>query len=433
MAVSQLPIQYLLSLKSISPLSYALGTSHEHVNRYHRTLGRIIYALLLVHILLYNAYFFMAGVWAQRVFEPVVLFGVVASVGMHAINATAARAIRDWSYRVFFVVHVATAVALPPLIWFHAPPLRLYLAEALALFVADLAVRKTGTVVAPATIDAVPGTNLVRVTASMPVKKLAEYGRHPGSHVYLSIPRSARTTAASRALIFDFLYNPFTVADVDEEGGMMRLVARHRGGPATRFLAQVASQAQAPDRPPLVDAISLGIEGPYGAAGKHLGDLVALASQGRVLLVAGGIGATFTLPLYRALARDGPAGEGTRVRFVWAVRHARDASWAAETSVAETSLLHDPGVRIFVTGDRSAAAHIGADEEEGVEMLRLGQGEKRPDWEAIVDEVFRLGLEEPVAVLVCGPKRLTRDVRRRVRPWAARGRRIWWHDEHFEW
>jgi hypothetical protein len=56
---------------------------------------------------------------------------------------------------------------------------------------------------------------------------------------------------------------------------------------------------------------------------------------------------------------------------------------------------------------------------------------KRPDWARLVDDVFRLGGEERVAVLVCGPHGMARDVRAEVDRWVARGRAVLWHDETF--
>ncbi len=56
-AVSQFPIQYLLALKSLNPFAFVFQSSHEQVNRWHRVLGRLIYALLCMHAMLYLNYF----------------------------------------------------------------------------------------------------------------------------------------------------------------------------------------------------------------------------------------------------------------------------------------------------------------------------------------------------------------------------------------
>ena len=72
---------------------------------------------------------------------------------------------------------------------------------------------------------------------------------------------------------------------------------------------------------------------------------------------------------------------------------------------------------------------------EGLDVLAglLSGGMERPDLGKIVDEVFRAGNEERVAVLVCGPARMARELRKHVGKWVGRGREVWFHDESFGW
>jgi hypothetical protein len=58
---------------------------------------------------------------------------------------------------------------------------------------------------------------------------------------------------------------------------------------------------------------------------------------------------------------------------------------------------------------------------------------KRPELGKIIDTTFRKGTEETVAVLVCGPAEMSREIKARVRPWVMKGRSVWWHDESFGW
>lgn len=57
----------------------------------------------------------------------------------------------------------------------------------------------------------------------------------------------------------------------------------------------------------------------------------------------------------------------------------------------------------------------------------------RPDLRAIVDRTFRHGDHERVAVLVCGPAGMAKELRAHVDTWVTRGRDVWWHDEAFGW
>lgn len=552
-AASQLPILYALSLKAVNPFSIVLRTSHERLNRWHRVLGRIVYLLLCLHAALYLRYFIGVGIFPSRLFNAVVLFGVMAFMLLTLLFVTAALSfIRDRiSFRLFFLPHLAAAFALPVLLYLHATPGRPFLAEALALFVFDLAARKLGrSATCRARVERIPGTDLLKISARAPAalgsaRWLDQFRDSPGAHVYLSIPAAARPSANPAApqdfLLFELLYNPFTVAGIDERRGEVLLVARHRGGPVTRQLARFAAEyekvtnsaAANHDKHQHEDAdydgeweqdneaaaddgasgkFPLTLEGPYGAA-KYFPALSNAADFDRVLLVAGGVGATFALPLYRHLvadieaagghlggggadgggssgggegARDVPtmAKSGPKVELVWAVRTAGEATWAmmswddgSRTAAAGASgayrskkaagkavaggspspgksLMDDENVRIYLTGDilsggggvgvgstpnpASGAARTGGDAAvEMSSMFRRGgkytarHNRRRPDLQKIVDDAFRHGSEERVAVLVCGPPHMAAELRRHVGVWVAKGRSVFWHDESF--
>ncbi|KAG5928777.1 hypothetical protein E4U42_008032 [Claviceps africana] len=445
-AVSQLPIQYLLALKSLNPFAWAFESSHEHINRYHRVLGRIIYGLVLLHLILYNAYFLYAGIWLQRILDSVVFCGMVASLGLHGIMATAIRVARQLSYRLFFIMHVAVAVLMPVLLFFHASSARLYIVEAVVVFVVDLAVRRITTIHAPSTLETVPGTTLVKVTSSIPAHRVASFRATPGSHIYLSIPPSSRTATipSSKSSVVDLLFNPFTVAAVDEQRGTIDLVARVRRGPMTKILSDFssASASAAATSAHLTEARKtiLGILGPYGTMTAQFNHLLQWGPN-RVLLVSGGVGATFTLPIYHALQSELPSA---KLQLIWAVRTASDATWAVRQPPTGNGIVDDPNIHIFLTGDIVASDGRRTASGDDIELSQFprmngrstsnhDRNRKRPDIQKIVDDTFRHSLGESVAVLVCGPADMTREVRHRVGAWARKGRRLWWHNETFGW
>ncbi|KAK0725397.1 ferric reductase like transmembrane component [Lasiosphaeris hirsuta] len=455
-AASQYPIQYLLALKSLNPYAFVFRSSHEHINRYHRVLGRVITLLLVLHWAFYMNFFAQNGLLPRRMSDPVVRAGVVSFLSLNILNTTALRPMRKFSYRLFFIVHLVVAFVMPVLLSFHAKPARKFMAEALVVFIADLASRKFDTVTAHASLESIPGTSLVKITASVPHPKINRFRTQPGSHIYLSIPagvrRSANVASISH-LLFEFLFNPFTVAAVDEENGDLTFVARHRSGPMTTALARLAGGTKLPDAAPTTSSstndpqekIPIYIEGPYGVAAGF--PQFSGGDFDRVLLVAGGIGATFTVPLYRSIIRENPTA---RVQMVWAVRGAGDATWAVtgRDDSQEAGILNDENVHIFLTGDVAApAANTGSTSgsrngEEEVEMSSLQRdrrrnkftaqhNRKRPDLKKIVDDVFKHGSEERVAVLVCGPAGMARELRAHVGVWVGKGRTAWWHNEGF--
>lgn len=478
-AASQFPIQYLLALKSLNPFAYVFRSSHERVNRWHRVLGRVIYVILCLHATFYLNYFIQVGILRHRLFAPIVAFGVTAFTGMSVLNATALATIRQYSYRLFFITHIAMVFLIPVVLLFHARPARTFMAEALVVFIADLVSRKVDTVTSQATLESIPGTGLVKISASIPYSKINRFRDHPGSHIYLSIPSVSRESSnltSTSYLLFEFLFNPFTIASIDDETGDLTIVARHRGGPLTSALARFAAAGSPPTFPSSKDEggkVPLSIEGPYGAA-QHFPNLTG-GDFDRVLLVAGGVGATFVLPLYRSLVGDS-VNSSTKVEMVWAVRGAGDATWAVTSQppsagerdgVGAKGILDDENVHIFLTGSilesgggggvptasrsrgsRAGGAsqhqHLPSGEGGGVEMsalrrdrrgVRYGESRnrKRPDLRKVVDDVFRHGNDERVAVLVCGPEEMARELRECVGTWVMKGRVVWWHNESFGW
>lgn len=428
-ALSQFPMQYLLALKSINPIAFAFGSSHEQVNRWHRVLGWVIYSLLFVHACLYLNFYVQEGILAERLVRLIPALGVAGFIGMSLMNTTALRVIRHYSYRIFFITHLTVAMLLPPAIFFHSHHGgRQYVVEALLVFLVDLVKRKFDTITGPATFELIPGTSLIKIMANIPSQKLHRFRKYHGMHVYLNIPAAARRNASAAFLLFEFAFNPFTIASVDEESGDLTLVARRQKGPMTRSLAQFADAGLAGTK------IPLSIEGPYGCA-TGFPNLAGPEFQ-RVLLVAGGVGATFILPLYRLIINENPVA---RVQMVWAVRGAGDATWPVLGTTG--SILDDDNIHLFLTGNPFAETRVVAsssNEDEGVELTSsvhtdLEHSRKRPDLQRIVDDLFRQGVEDRVAVLVCGPEAMARELRSYVGVWVKKGRNVWWHNESFAW
>ncbi|RYP08680.1 hypothetical protein DL765_008703 [Monosporascus sp. GIB2] len=434
-AVSQLPVQYVLALKKFNPVALIFRSSHEEVNRWHRVLGRVIYCLMCLHAAFYLNYYYQTGILRRRIVDIVPALGLTAFIGMVLLNTTALSLIRRYSYRIFFVTHLIVALALPPVIFFHHRSSAFYVVEALALFIIDLTLRKMDTFTTDASLVLIPGSNLIKIVAPVPPQKISRFRESPGTHVYLSIPAPSRPSpsAVSAAnYIFEFMFNPFTIASVDEHSTDLTLIARCRDGPMTQTLARLANGSTTGMKVPL------SIEGPYGCAARFPN----FAGPGfdQILLVAGGVGASFVLPIYRSLLGENP---GAGVTMIWVVRSASDATWPA--SDASQSILKDDKVQLYLTGDilesTSGTGTLSGGATE-LEMAHLSQRRpeyspdrncRRPDLRKIVDDVFKHGVEERVAVMVCGPEGMAHELRRHVGTWVRKGRKVWWHNEGFSW
>lgn len=432
-AASQFPIHYMLSMKNIySPLAFVLQSSHEVLNPWHRLSGRIIYFLLLNHACWYLNFFVQANILYARLTASVVIIGIVAFASLTIIVTSSLATVRNWSYRVFFLLHLIIGVSILPLLFFHAPELRWYVVIALLLFVLDIISRKLDTVTGYAKITKVPHTKLVQLKVLLPASKLERFKAAPGQHVYLSIPPQSLPPNKSSPSIHDALYNPFTVAAVSATD--ITLVLRSLQGPTTQALDSLANLSKA--KPPI------NIEGPYGSCRKfpHFA-----SKYDRVLLVAGGVGATYILPIYYDIRNqlESETKSPDHVQLVWSMRSAAEASWAMDIPDLPLSLGDDENAKIYVTRSESDGRHhegeqeptdgsIELDELQPIEEpIRPNGGRERPDFQKIVDEVFKHGNGDKVAVLVCGPSQMARELRKHVGKWVEKGRDVFWHDESF--
>lgn len=385
--------------------------------------------------MLYLNFFIQKGLLFEKLTgSRAVQTGIIGIISMDVLAITAWKIIRTYSYRIFFITHLTVALLIPPLIWFHAHSAKVFVAEAILVFLVDIVSRKLDTVTSTASFETIPGTSLVKVTTNVPTHKIGRFQKQPGSHVYMQIPGQSRLSQdpyTKEYLVHEFLFNPFTVAAVDDESGDLTFVARHLNGPTTATLKQLAQQTSSQD----TRQILLAIEGPYGVNAHNFPQLVS-GEYDRVLLVSGGVGATFTVPLFRALVSENPAA---KVQLVWSVRSPGDAAWVKADRNGKPISEHE-GVQLFVTGPKAVGnGTTDADGGEGVELSTIQEGQElkypagRPDLKKIVDEVFRYGQEERVAVLFCGPSKMGRELRANVGVWAKKGREVFWHSETFEW
>jgi ferredoxin-NADP reductase len=185
------------------------------------------------------------------------------------------------------------------------------------------------------------------------------------------------------------------------------------------------------------------------------------ANFSRILCIAGGIGATYIIPLWRSLVLlPAPAQER---RLVWAVRSAAETAWALPALAADKDARaagQDAEVEAFDLDEMEMyvtrrAGPTRDDDGGDVELSDLGRQERatvtggsqsavtpqsvgfvvhrgiRPSLRGIVDEVFAGGNDGRVAIFVCGPAGMGRVVRKEAGRWVRKGRDVFLHVEEF--
>ena len=441
-AASQLPIQYMMAIKSpLSPAQLATGLSWENLNDYHRLFGRIVHLLIVCHAVLYMNFFAQAGLLRKRLGDTDVRLGILAFFMINIIAIMSVPPIRKKEYHMkFFRSHVVQSGLVTLVLFFHVPYIRKYIVQAFILYMFNGITRSkatSGEILS--TVGTLEGTAvssaLLKLRIPAPVVAGAPLRWIPGQHVY--IKRGIAPTTPR---------NPFTIVslplDEGHDGGVphIDLVIRNRGGPGTSWLEAKHHQIKGEDRMEHVM-----VEGPYGEAREYMPPLLKSDERaGKILLVAGGIGATYTLSIYLALlkARKSTAG----VSFVWFVRSLHDAGWGVKfLETAEVEM----DVRIYLTRESDKEqlakdkAEIG-DLKAGIRILNYG---KRPSMKDIVDRAFAPAVTvagamlttgtkgkdfTPMTVLACGPPGMSSSVRKEVGKHVMEyGREVMMYEETF--
>ena len=442
---SQLPFHYLLSLKSPwSPLLLLTGYSEATLLSIHQVLGRIITGLFWVHAVLYLNFYVLNSLLLAKLKAPYVLCGVFGILAFTVMTTTALAILRNRNYRIFYYTHVSLATAVLPVLYFHVHHIRTFIYETAGIYAVNAVLRYFASKTHVGTLRQIQGTNLIEISIALGKGTATKW--QPGQHAYISL--------AGHPFLRTFRSNPFTQTALPLTDNRLHFVARILDGNTARLARNIGDNTQA-----------ISIEGPYGI-GSHSARLL---TYDRVLFVAGGIGATFIVPLYRQLLSDLSPSKGSyrrqKVTFVWAARSLADVAWALPVDSKEregfierlsvhlsrqtegTSEQPDDGAFAIDSDGDDGPDDDGIELEEQKNLLRgesaKDSGEKpatsselqvysgRPKLSAVVDEVFSHSSTERVAIVVCGPRQLSRSTRETVHRWVQRGRDVWFWDESF--
>ena len=429
-AVSQLPLHYLLAFKTPrSPITLATGLTHERLNNYHRLFGRIIHGLLATHAILYLRFFIVKDLLAKRMQDRDVRLGITAFWLVNFLGLLALPIFRKKAYhKLFYRSHVVISASLVVVLFFHVPYTRMYVLQAGVFWLANGLFRTRASERVKVRCEATDAASLLRIMFDIDkASPLADWT--PGQHIYLR-----RGVLRPK--------NPFTIAGAQESSDgrnlEMMVVARNLSGPQTGTLAQSAA-AKAVEE--------LALEGPYGEASQYMPQLVQqLRNAGQIVLFAGGVGASYALPIYQHLLKS--QGDTTGLKLVWLVKNLDDSQWGIEL-LQQISQAFD--VDIYIT----RKPQTNSVKSNAIKGINIFDSSSRPNMTNILDRVMAAPKSDHVSngslvsnvkrdpirtkkthgkitVLVCGPRSLTQSVRREVgRHVVDYGRDIDWFEEQF--
>lgn len=328
-AVAQLPLLFLLAGKQ-NLIGLATGTSYERLNWLHRWAARIMWLTSTFHMMFwFRSWARYNYIWRKISTDRLSQTGFAAYLVLTAVVVFSFLPIRRFSYELFVVSHLVLFAGAVGAIMLHAPLSRTYVWVAVALFFFDRLARVLVTLVANlslfhrktpgrnwlwanhATLTPLPG-NVTRISIDKPVLKWS-----PGQHVFLSCHS-----------VVPLQSHPFSIASLPSDQKLEFLVQARTGG-TKRFhrFATRRNELSASHNSHMIQRKLVGVEGPYGT---HR----PLHQFDSVVFLAGGTGATFTVPLMRDLvqrwknSQQGTWGIVTkRVRFVWVIKARDRLSW----------------------------------------------------------------------------------------------------------
>jgi predicted ferric reductase len=379
---------------------------------------------LMLHAAFYLNFFLRLGVLAKRARDLDVKMGLASITVLLVLGTTSMGIIRRASYRLFYSIHVIGSLLILVLLFFHVMHIRLFIYECGAIQLTNVFLRYYHTKEVLAELKPIPETNLVQISSR------TRWGSSlwtPGQHVYLRLSNSG---------IWSYLRsNPFTISSLPEDNGVV-LVARVQDG-NTQQLASIAANSITDEAP---TKVQLYLEGPYG----HSRYFVDFTRFDKILLFAGGIGATYIIPVWKYITLQrlrGPKHD-QQCHFVWTVRTIADTTWAHELlqrlpdesyendelDLHVTAKGQDFGPSTYRSTELKQRA-LSSQEQAAIDagfVTKYG----RPDVKRIVDELFA-SHSGRVAVLACGPRPMMRELRIHIGKWVVSGREVYWHGEEF--
>ncbi|KAJ7246047.1 hypothetical protein C8J57DRAFT_1361371 [Mycena rebaudengoi] len=372
-ALAIMPFMIAFATK-VNFVSMLTGTSHEKLQVFHRWSAVFMYIASLVHTFPFIVMDVQMGTFKETYYGSSFYWtGFLSLVPQTYLVGLSWGIFRGPCYEVFKKLHFfASGVFMAGLFthvdftlsaWdYFIATGAIYLLAWFARVLRTIYITHSGI---PAFVESVDGsTTMLKVAIRAP----KHFAWAPGQHVFVRF--------FGLGIIHTPTLHPFTVSSLHTSSGngdanTVDLLMRVRGG-ITRVLADKVA-----GKPGWATRVV--VDGPYG--GLH----VPLKSYDSVVLLAGGSGATFTLPLLLDLAQGLKTGGAAckRVEFVAAVRERDAYGWMEPTVTAASALLLDPvqfAVQVYVTRPGESNGKIDDDDAAEEQLFERG----RPDLAEII-------------------------------------------------
>ncbi|KXS18948.1 hypothetical protein M427DRAFT_29392 [Gonapodya prolifera JEL478] len=387
-----------------SVVTVLTGVPFERTVAWHRWCGKMCWLMLTIHTSCFLQFYDLAGpVIDYFSDDPSNRYGLAAWLALSLLTLLSHSLFRRRFFRTFYYSHAVLTplyFALGALHVYYRPgspsSFLAFSGPGLILYAADRLLRRwKSSVPVPLADMAVLGSDagggrVIRLSFRHPMVR-----NEAGQYVFLCAPAMAWLE-----------WYPFTISSEPDllESNLPLTVHIKSLGDWTRHLHREAHRRLAEGDA----AISLRVDGPYGRSS------VDFCDAGVVVLFGGGVGITPMIAVAGdvvARMENGLAYTVHSVTFIWCVHHPDQLSWFADAlvSLRARALALPAGfsasLRVHLTRGRWGNTSLHPDEAK--DLLREG----RPDAKTVLREMRWENPGEDVAVGVCGPKGMVREVR----------------------
>ncbi|KAI0356232.1 hypothetical protein OH77DRAFT_1401654 [Trametes cingulata] len=392
-SIAILPFLIVFATK-VNPITMITGVSHEKLQVYHRWTAWIMFVTSLIHTFPFIVQEIRMGNmptdWAT---QPWYWTGVAALVPQTWLVVMSWGPIRNRYYETFKKLHYLASGVFVPALFVHCD-FRLtswdYFAATAALYVLSWLVRYGRTLYnglrSDASFEALP-ENMVKVTIPTKVKW------RPGQHFFVRFLDMGIHAASA---------HPFTVANLPAKDGnnVIELYARVHAGITARLAAMCKDGALKSSR--------VLLDGPYGGVEGNL------KMYDRVLLLGGGSGVTFVIPLLLDIMQKYNEGrvKCRKVHLVWAVRTTDGLTWFDDVLTGAVKAAPE-GLSVTVSYYVTDVTLSPDDASSKSEKSALSEGAlTKYNGRPVLPEIVKEFCDEEgtVAVATCGPDSFNLDV-----------------------
>lgn len=412
-AASQIPIIVALGTRN-NIISWITGISYIKLSYLHRMTARVLCVMVWLHALGKMK----TGAPATL---PLVRVGLFALSSLALLCIVSIRPVRERAYQFFFVVHCVLVLMFLVATYVHLKDIHMAyygILPAMILWGLDRFMHFARIIIfnfgyfkpTPSTsedYDAsvdVLSPQFLRITLRRP----SHFRWAAGQCSYLSFPGVSSWPFEAHPFTISTTYGP----DPSPSGNKLIFYARVHDG-FTRKLRDRATEGE---------KFRVFLDGPYDSP-------PALVGYSTSILIAGGSGIAFILPLLIDLIGQARRGETTcrRVVFVWSIRESENIHWIKDSL---SQCLHGfvPGlsvdVQIYITGKYAEGLfpvdsiaekiEFSGSYSYGFSVPGVSVGIGRPDLQTLLGEEVQEA-SGPVSVNVCGGRSLAEAVMKAVR------------------